>query len=73
MYQGQLFKKSYLYAIKLNPDKIFILSAKYGLLELNDIIEPYNITLNNTPNAIIKNWSEKAIQQLKNKNINLKE
>lgn len=46
MYQGDLFKKSFEYAKKLNPRKIYILSAKYKLLELDDIISPYELTLN---------------------------
>jgi cytoplasmic iron level regulating protein YaaA (DUF328/UPF0246 family) len=33
------------YAERLNPKAIFILSAKYGLLNPNDIIEPYEQTL----------------------------
>ena len=46
MYQGDLFKKSFEYAKKLNPRKIYILSAKYKLLELDDVISPYELTLN---------------------------
>lgn len=46
MYISPLFKLSLRYAQSLNPRKIFILSAKYGLLELNDIIDPYELTLN---------------------------
>ncbi|HKM13746.1 MAG TPA: hypothetical protein VJY42_02345 [Candidatus Methanomethylophilaceae archaeon] len=30
-------------------DKIFILSAKQGLIELNNVIEPYDETLTNKP------------------------
>lgn len=33
IYISALFKYSYEYAQKLNPDNIFVLSAKYGLLE----------------------------------------
>jgi len=40
------------YARKLTtPDKIYILSAKYGLLKMTDVIEPYNTTLGD-PGAI---------------------
>ena len=46
LYVSSLFCKAYKYAQKLNPDKIYILSAKYHLLELDDEIEPYNLTLN---------------------------
>lgn len=64
MYISPLFKGAYAYAKKLNADKIFILSAKYGLLEETDIIEPYNETLNKKKNSEIKCWSQKVIKQL---------
>jgi hypothetical protein len=51
MYQSPLFKHSLEYAIKLNPDKIFILSAHYGLLELETEIEPYDVTISNISKA----------------------
>jgi len=51
MYQSPLFKHSLEYAIKLNPDKIFILSAHYGLLELETEIEPYDVTIANISKA----------------------
>lgn len=44
VYIGKLFK-GYYYLAKRECDKIYILSAKYGLLEENDIIDPYNQTL----------------------------
>ena len=47
MYQSPLFKHSLEYALKLNPDKIFILSALYGLLDLETEIEPYDVTISN--------------------------
>ena len=46
MYTGALFKKSLQVATKLHPNAIYILSAKYGVLGLNEYIEPYNLTLN---------------------------
>ena len=48
LYISELFKKSYNYAKKIGggKEKIFILSAKYGVIKDTDIIEPYNITLN---------------------------
>jgi len=45
LYQGPLFKNSLAYAQALNPDKIFILSAHYHLLDLDKEIEPYDVTL----------------------------
>lgn len=79
MYQSPLFKHSLEYAIKLNPDKIFILSALYGLLDLETEIEPYDVTISNVskknrlkkPQLIVLNknekieWGKKIIERLK--------
>jgi hypothetical protein len=67
LYISDLFKKSYRYAQLLNPDNIFILSAKYGLLEPEQIIEPYNETLNTKSSDEIKEWSRKVTIALKEK------
>lgn len=46
MYQGSYYKKYREYALALtNLDNLFILSAKYGLLKPNQVIEPYSKTL----------------------------
>lgn len=45
LYQSALFKKSMQYALRLDADEIYILSAKYHLVSLDKIIEPYNLTL----------------------------
>ncbi len=64
LYVSTLFKKNMAYASTLNPDKIYILSAKYGLLGLDDRIEPYNVTLNTMKVAEKKAWSEEVLSQL---------
>ncbi|MBC8386521.1 MAG: hypothetical protein H8E13_00505 [Actinobacteria bacterium] len=64
MYQGANFKKSLLYAEMLNADKIFILSAKYGLLKLDTVIEPYDETLNKKPEEFKRIWSKKVLKGL---------
>jgi hypothetical protein len=46
LYISDLFRKNLAYAKKMKPDHIFILSAKYGLLGLDDRIAPYEKTLN---------------------------
>jgi cytoplasmic iron level regulating protein YaaA (DUF328/UPF0246 family) len=53
------------YAKLLAPDKIYILSAKYGLLDMEDVIEPYNETLNAMKVADIQIWSAKVLEQMK--------
>jgi hypothetical protein len=45
MYTSPLFRKMMAYAESLRPKRIFILSAKYGLLRPDDLIEPYEQTL----------------------------
>ena len=51
LYISQLFKSSLTFAYKQNPDKIFILSALHHLLDIDQEIEPYNVTLSNVPKA----------------------
>ena len=65
LYVSPLFRKNLHYAKSLNPDKIFILSAKYGLLRLNEKIEPYDKTLNKMRSNEIKEWANFVLNQLK--------
>jgi hypothetical protein len=79
LYVSPLFKYSLAYAESLKPDKIYILSALHHLLELDDQIEPYNVTLSNVPKdkrkpglKVLngkeqKEWGEKVIDMLKAK------
>lgn len=69
MYISDLFKKSYEYAKSLNPDKIYILSAKYHLLNLNKEIEPYNLTLKDMGVEKRKKWADEVIKEMKDAHI----
>ena len=64
LYISALFKKNLAYARRLNPDVIYILSAKYGLLDLETEIDPYNLTLNTMSAGQIRSWADKVLQQL---------
>jgi hypothetical protein len=64
LYISPYFKKNMAYAKKMNPDSIYILSAKYGLLDLETEIEPYNLTLNKMSSEEVKGWSERVLVQL---------
>jgi len=64
IYKGPLFKNSLCVATTLQPDKIFILSAKYHLLDLERIIEPYDLTLKKFTIAEKQAWGAKVISQL---------
>ncbi len=70
LYVSPLFKYNVKYASSLNPDKIFILSAKYGLVDLEQELEPYNETLNTMKSIQIKSWAERVVNALK-KEVNL--
>ena len=65
LYKSTLFKFCYSYAKYLRPDKIFILSEKYGLVPADKIIEPYDLTLNNMKTKEIKEWSEDVLCDLR--------
>ena len=76
LYISPLFKNSLAYAYSLKPDKIFIISALHHLLELDTVIEPYNVTLSNIPKSKRKEglvvlsakekreWGKRIIDQL---------
>ena len=65
---SNLFRKELAYAKKItNTSNIYILSAKYGLLHLKDIIEPYNQTLNGQSINAIHESSEMVFAQLEQK------
>lgn len=64
MYISSLFKLNLQLAKKLRPDYIFILSAKYGLITLEDIIEPYDLTLNKMSKIDRINWAKKVLNEL---------
>lgn len=66
LYVSQLFKLNLRYACSLNPDRIFILSAKYGLLNPDEEISPYNETLNTKSKQEIKLWADEVLKKLKN-------
>ena len=64
LYISPFFKKNLAYAKSLSPDKIFILSAKYGLLPLDKEIDTYDLTLNTFKKDELKRWAENTLRQL---------
>lgn len=65
IYVSTLFKLSLKYAQKLQPDGIFVLSAKHGLLPLEKVIEPYEETLKSKPAGEIEIWVSRVLDQIK--------
>src|SRR5699024_5048348 len=64
LYQGTLFRASLDWAESQKPDEICILSAKYGLVDLEQVIEPYDLTLNALPIDRVRAWAERVFEQL---------
>lgn len=58
-----LFSLSYQYA-KEHTDKIYILSAKYGLVDENRILEPYDQTLSEMNRTEQLVWADRVLQDL---------
>jgi hypothetical protein len=63
LYISDLFKKSSAYA-KLIGDSWYILSAKYGLLSPDQVIEPYEKTLNKMGVEERKSWAKNVMSDL---------
>tara|TARA_B110000459_G_scaffold25537_1_gene24691 strand:- start:5801 stop:6178 length:378 start_codon:yes stop_codon:yes gene_type:complete len=64
MYLSEDFKSWFKYAQNWEADLIFILSGKYGLLELADVIEPYDFNLNDQPRSFRLEWSVQVLKTL---------
>lgn len=71
LYVSPLFQKAFSYAESLNPDHIFILSAKHGLLEPDEQICRYNESLYSKKAKDRIKWGDNVLQSLKNKGIDL--
>jgi len=59
-----LYKKILKYKNNKKYDMWFILSAKYGLLKPNQIIEPYDLSLNNQKKEYLVKWANNVYQSL---------
>jgi hypothetical protein len=67
LYISPLFKMNLAFARSLKPDKIYILSAKYGLVGLGQEIGPYERTLNTMSKYEVKDWAERVKGQMRRK------
>jgi len=73
LYEGDLFKQLMGFAANKNPAKIFILSGKHHLLDLEMEIEPYDVNLNHVSEEALKDWSAKVLAQLIDKGCDLQQ
>lgn len=66
-----MFKKTLEYGKSLQPDKMFILSAKHHLVPMTKELEPYDKTLKEMPADEKEQWGEETVKQMKSQGINL--
>jgi hypothetical protein len=65
LYVSTLFQLGLRYAQSLHPDMMFILSAKYGLVDPDQRLEPYNETLNTKRDGEVRIWAQTVLRQLR--------
>ena len=66
MYTSDLFKTNLARAKTLKGDHLFILSGKYGLVSLEEEIEPYDVNLDVATDNELRVWAQKVIEKLRN-------
>lgn len=65
LYAGTLFRKCLRYAEALAVDEVFVLSAKHGLLSVDQVVEPYDVTMNEMNRDEAKVWTLHVLDQLR--------
>lgn len=62
LYLGSYYRACLYYALSLvGREQIFILSAKYGLLALRDVVEPYDLKMGQKGSVTAQQISEQAV------------
>lgn len=70
-YQGPGFRKALEYSRLAHPDaKVYVLSAKYGIVNIDQVLEPYDMTLNTMRVADRRDWAKKVLDQMHDAGIN---
>jgi hypothetical protein len=64
LYQSPLFRKSLAYAQK-TCDRVYILSAKHGLLATDTVVEPYDLALTELSRAERGRWDDRVAEEIR--------
>lgn len=68
LYQGDLFRKSLAWArLTGRFQEILVLSAKHGVVQLEQVVEPYNMTLNDVGTEDRRLWAQVVARDLMNR------
>jgi cytoplasmic iron level regulating protein YaaA (DUF328/UPF0246 family) len=65
LYVSNLFRKWWAYGQTLHPDRVYILSALYGLLDPDQEVEPYEKTLNRMKAPDVRAWADDVFSALR--------
>jgi hypothetical protein len=63
LYQSPLFRKSLLYALG-TADRIYILSAKHGVLQIDEVVDPYELSMKDLTASQKLIWTAKVSERL---------
>ena len=69
LYRGVLFRKSLAYCRQEQFDAIYVLSAKYGLVALDERLEPYDLSLRSFSLVNRRAWAERVKEQMHQRGI----
>lgn len=61
-----IFRKALAY-VSRHADQIYVLSAKYGLVTLDQVLEPYDLTLNTMSLRQRQEWAERVLAQIQSR------
>ena len=64
LYTGDLFRKSLGLALAMQPTTVFVLSALHGVVDLDEIVAPYDATLPERYTVSVAMWAGAVIRQL---------
>lgn len=67
LYRGERFELAHKKAERLGADYVFVLSAKYGLVPIDEVIEPYDESLEDKTPEERDFWARKVVHQLVHK------
>ena len=71
-YVSPLFVNAWKYAEQcVRPDRIYILSAKHGLVAPDTPLMTYNMTLNDANATQRRQWADMVVNQLRKEGVNL--
>lgn len=65
LYISDSFKANLIRSDKILPEAKYVLSAKHGLLEFDDEITPYDVTLANMSRTEVASWATMVVDKLR--------